>query len=227
MSARRSVLALAAALAALGCDPEPSGDNGSSGLDGGSWPMEIGQGEIAFAPLVAGEVLPYVAGTQSGHHVFVAFRMHDLDPMRVLVRVKTTVEGHDELALERSGRIGFESDGLGQDAGVAADAGAGARPSFAYAGWPAQILDAPEHVGTRTRIDVWLEDRNGRRASASETIVIRRPEHPLSTRSRVGRRPWPAASPPLSARAPSRARRSRLRPRTARRVPPRDRSRSA
>jgi len=168
----RGLSALLLALAAcVGCEePEPSLEG--SGIDGGSWPMELGRGEIDFAPLEEDDALPYVRGTQSGHHVFVAFRMRDLEPMRVLVQVTTAIEGHDELVLERRGRVTFERDG---DDGVAIDAGAPAA-TYVYAGWPAQILDAPEHVGTPVHIDVALEDRNGRSARASQTIVIAGPE---------------------------------------------------
>jgi hypothetical protein len=162
---------LLALVAWAGCQ-EPESPFEGSGLDGGSWPMELGRGELDFEPLDEGDALPYVAGTQSGHHVFVAFRMRDLDPMRVLVQVTTAVEGHDELVLERRGRVTFEADG---DDSATEDAGAPAA-TYVYAGWPAQILDAPEHVGTRVRIDVALEDRNGRSARASQTIVIAEPE---------------------------------------------------
>ncbi len=175
MSARalpRALTALLLILAPVGCEPEPDPSLEGSGLDGGTWPMELGRGELDFEPLEEGDALPYVAGTQSGHHVFVAFRMHDLDAMRVLVQVTTAVEGHDDLVLERRGRVTFETD---DDDGVAVDAGAAAA-TYVYAGWPAQILDAPEHVGARVRIDVALEDRNGRSARASQTIVIAAPE---------------------------------------------------
>jgi hypothetical protein len=167
-------LALALALAVLGCDPEPR--ENSSGLDGGSWPMELGQGEVGFAPLAEGDTLPYVAGAQGGYHVFVAFRMRDLDPMRVLVRVTTAVEGHDELVLDRRGRVTFEREANPSGAVAPADAGTGPATRYVYAGWPAQILEAGEHFGERTRIDVQLEDKNGRRASAGQTIVIGAPE---------------------------------------------------
>jgi hypothetical protein len=170
VSARRPALALALVLAVHGCDPDPG--EGSSGLDGGTWPMELGQGELAFAPLEEGDTLPYVAGAQGGYHVFVAFRMRDLDPMRVLVRVTTAVEGDDELMLDRRGRVTFEVEANPSGAVEPADAGTGPSTSYVYAGWPAQILEAGEHSGERTRIDVQLEDRNGRRASAGQTIVI-------------------------------------------------------
>jgi hypothetical protein len=161
-------------LAVLGCEPEPSA---ATGADGGAFPMELGHGELAFMPLVEGEALPYAAGTQSGHHVFVAFRMHDLDPMRVLVRVTTAVEGHAELVLERRGRVTFEpAASAAARAPSESDASAAPAAGYVYAGWPAQILAAPDHIGERTRIDVLLEDKSGRRASASETIVIGGPK---------------------------------------------------
>jgi hypothetical protein len=168
----RALTAFLLILAPVGCEPEPEPSLEGSGLDGGTWPMELGQGELDFAPLEEGDALPYARGAQGGQHVFVAFRMHDLDPMRVLVQVTTAIEGHDDLVLAHRGRVTFEPDGSDP---TTTDAGAPAA-TYVYAGWPAQIADALEHVGTRVRIDVALEDRDGRRARASQTIVIAEPE---------------------------------------------------
>jgi hypothetical protein len=138
--------------------------------------LEVGQGELAFAPLADGDTLPTVAGGQGGHHVFVSFRMRGLDPMRVLIAVTTAVEGHPELELlARRGRQSFvpEGDGHdGEDAGVDDAGTAVPAASFVYLGWPAQIRSATMYRGERATIDVMLEDRNGLTASASKTIVI-------------------------------------------------------
>jgi hypothetical protein len=170
---RAGALALALASAGLGCD-SGSGEDPlpGSGVDGGSFPMELGRGELEFEPIAEGDTLPYARGGQGGQHVFVAFRMRDLDPMRVLITVTTAIEGEADLVLERRGRVDFEPD----EDGATDDAGAQAGTSYSYAGWPAQILDADEHVGARTLIDVLLEDREGRNARAAQTVVIGPPE---------------------------------------------------
>ena len=131
--------------------------------------LEVGQGELAFAPLADGETLPTVAGGQGGHHVFVSFRMRGLDPLRMLIAVTTVIEGHPELELlARRGRQSFTpEDDPDDDAGTAVPTG-----RFVYLGWPAQIRSATMFRGERARIDVRLEDRNGLSASASKTIVI-------------------------------------------------------
>jgi hypothetical protein len=157
--------ALACAFAVSGCGGEAARDDaGPVGADAGSFAMELGQGELSFAPLSDGEALPYEHGPQGGQHVWVAFRMQDLDPARVLVQVTTMVEGHPELELQRRGRVNFEPE---------ADA---ASAAHVYAGWPAQILDAVMHEGERAHIDVLLEDRAGRRARAAAAITIAAPD---------------------------------------------------
>jgi hypothetical protein len=143
----------------------------SPAVDAGKPWMELGQGEIEFAPLEDGEALPYAHGAQGGQHVWVAFRMYGLDPLRVLVLNTNAVEGRDDLVLDLRGRVNFEPD----ESAAAHDAGAG-RALYVYAGWAAQILDAVKHPGERARIDVTLEDRAGRRASAGATIVIAEPD---------------------------------------------------
>src|SRR5262245_51532730 len=140
------------ALAATGCDgdDEPVPDDAGDAAAPAAAEMQLGKGEQAYAPLSEDETLPYAAGTQGGHHVYVGFRIRGLDPMRVLVKVRTSVEGFPELDLDRSGRVNFAP----VPAAVAAgddDAGASPDPappgSFEYYGWPAQILAAPMHEG--------------------------------------------------------------------------------
>jgi hypothetical protein len=141
----------------LGC----AADGGAS-ADAGAPDAELGQGELAFAPLAEDEALPYVAGSQGGHHVFVSFRVHGLNPMRVHVRVTTRVEDRPELDLTREGRVNFQPE--------TPDA---TRPaSYVYAGWPAQILMAPCHVGERAQIAVTLTDLDMRSVDLNQTIRI-------------------------------------------------------
>lgn len=140
--------------------------------DGGVEPrgdaqFELGQGELEFAPLSDGEALPYAAGSQGGHHVFVSFRARGLQPSRMHVSVTTAVQDRPDLVLTREGRVNFMP--------APADA---AEPAARYdfAGWPAQILFAPCHVGETARIDVTLTDLDMRSASDSRTIQIARPD---------------------------------------------------
>jgi hypothetical protein len=171
----RVATVLAALIATTAC--EESAPVVRSAEDAGMGRLEIGKGELAFAKLAEDEALPYAAGTQGGHHVFIGFRMQALDPLRVLIEVTTAVEGHPELALTRRGRQSFDPEDARADDHEDEDAGSveAPAPSFVYAGWPAQILDAPMHVGERARIDVLLEDRAGRTARAASTVVIAAP----------------------------------------------------
>jgi hypothetical protein len=149
--------------AAVGCGGT---DRAADAVAAAAPVLELGQGELSFAPLGEDEALPYVAGSQGGYHVFVSFRVHGMDPTRVLVNVTTSVEADASLTLTREGRVNFK-----QDAETAQDAGA-AESSYVYAGWPAQILMAPCHVGERVRIDATLSDLRMLSASASQTIRI-------------------------------------------------------
>lgn len=170
---RRAAWALAAAwLAACGGDarpsppskpPPPAPDAGSPELEP---ELEIGHGETMFAPLEKDQALPYVRGSQGGFHVWISFRVRGLDPQRVLIAVTTKVEGHDDLELQRRGRQDF----------VAVDGDdAGADDFYEYTGWPAQILDAPKHVGERVDIHVHLEDADARIVNGDTTVVIAAP----------------------------------------------------
>jgi hypothetical protein len=141
----------------LGC----AADGGVT-ADAGAPDAELGQGEVAFAPLAEDDALPYAAGSQGGHHVFVSFRMHRLDPLRMHVRVTTRVEDHPELDLTREGRVNFAQE-TPEGPGPA---------SYVYAGWPAQILMAPCHVGERAQIAVTLTDLEMRSVDLNQTIRI-------------------------------------------------------
>lgn len=166
--------ALLCALAAgSGCEdpaPGPAADAGGAGAGAELGQVELGKGEQVYAPLARDEALPYAAGTQGGHHVYVGFRMRGLDPSRVLVKVRTSVVGHPELDLDRSGRVNFTPETVAGDP----DAGDPPEPTgdHLYVGWPAQILAAPMHEGEQAEITVALEDRLGRTASAMQRIVI-------------------------------------------------------
>jgi hypothetical protein len=162
---RRAAGVLAAAwLAACDGGSQPSSPPAPpASADAGAAELEIGRGETVFAPIEADQALPYVRGSQGGFHVWVSFRMRGLDPERVLIAVTTKVEGHDDLELERRGRQNFIA--LDED-----DAGAAA--TYEYTGWPAQILDAPKHVGERVDIHVHLQDVDARIVNGDTTVVI-------------------------------------------------------
>ncbi|HKP58256.1 MAG TPA: hypothetical protein VJV78_16125 [Polyangiales bacterium] len=147
MSAARSCAALLLA-GLLAC---------SSEADSGSIEAELGQGEIEFAPLAEDDTLPYAAGSQGGHHVFISFRARGIDPERVLVSVETTIEDRPKLTLRREGRVNFEPSG---------------KDTHDYAGWPAQILLAPCHEGERAHIAATLTDREDRSVDLERWIRI-------------------------------------------------------
>ena len=133
--------------------------------------MTLGRGELEFAPLSEDDELPFVAGAQGGHHVFVSFRVVNMDPKRMHVKVTTAVADHPELDLTREGRVNFEPDMSDAD-------GASGSQTYAYAGWPAQILEAPCHPGERVRIEVTLTDLRMQVAHAEQTIRLATPDTP-------------------------------------------------
>ena len=156
MSAARSCAALLLA-GLLAC---------SSEADSGSIEAELGQGEIEFAPLAEDDTLPYAAGSQGGHHVFISFRARGIDPERVLVSVETTIEDRPKLTLRREGRVNFEPSG---------------KDTHDYAGWPAQILLAPCHKGERAHIAATLTDREDRSVDLERWIHIGEGPEPSPT----------------------------------------------
>jgi hypothetical protein len=83
------------------------------------------------------------------------------------VKVTTAVEGEPTLVLSREGRVNFKPDAA--DGEHAPDAGAA---TFVYAGWPAQILMAPCHVGERAHIEATLTDLQMRSVTIAQTIRI-------------------------------------------------------
>ena len=132
--------------------------------------MALGRGELEFAPLAEDDELPFVAGAQGGHHVFVSFRVVNMDPKRMHVKVATSVFEHPELGLTREGRVTFESE--------MSEASGADSQTYAYAGWPAQILKAPCHPGERVRIEVTLTDLQMQVAHAEQTIRLATPDTP-------------------------------------------------
>jgi hypothetical protein len=162
---RRAAWVLAAAwLAACDGGSQPSSPPAPphAPADAGPAELEIGRGETIFAPIEKDQALPYVRGSQGGFHVWISFRVRGLDPERVLIAVTTKVEGHDDLELERRGRQNF----------VALDEeDAGAAGTYEYTGWPAQIRDAPKHVGERVDIHVHLQDVDARIVNGDTTAT--------------------------------------------------------
>ena len=138
----------------------------AAGVEEAALEAELGAGETEFAELAKDDTLPYVAGAQGGHHVYVSFRASGLDPERVLVSVETSVEDHDELKLRRQGRVDFAADG---------------GEHYVYAGWPAQILRAPCHRGERALIRVELTDREARSVELERWIRIGEGPEPSAT----------------------------------------------
>jgi hypothetical protein len=156
-----------------------SGDDAGDGRPGdppSMISMALGRGELEFAPLLEDDELPFVAGAQGGHHVFVSFRVVNMDPKRMHVKVTTSVFEHPELDLTREGRVSFEADM--SEADMSEADGAADPQTYAYAGWPAQILKAPCHPGERVRIQVTLTDLRMQLANAEQTIRLATPDTP-------------------------------------------------
>jgi hypothetical protein len=151
----------AALLAGCAGSGDEAGDAGP-GDPPGMVSMALGSGELEFAPLEEDDELPFVAGAQGGHHVFVSFRVVNMDPKRMHVKVSTSVFERPELDLTREGRVTFEDDSH----------------QSTYAGWPAQILEAPCHPGERVRIQVTLTDLRMQVANAEQTIRLATPDTP-------------------------------------------------
>jgi hypothetical protein len=158
-------LPVLACASACGSATKPGPDGDGPGLA----EVELGQGELEFSPLSEDEALPYAAGAQGGHHVFVSFRVRQLRPSRMHVSVTTAIEGRPDRVLTREGRVNFAPAPADTDESDAAE-------RFDFAGWPAQILFAPCHPGEAVRIDVILTDLDMRSASDSRTIRIAAPQ---------------------------------------------------
>ena len=161
---------MAAVLVGCAGSGDQAGDGGT-GDPPGMISMALGRGDLEFSPLAEDDELPFVAGAQGGHHVFVSFRVVNMDPKRMHVTVTTSVFEHPELDLTREGRVNFEAE-------MSAVDGAADSQTYAYAGWPAQILKAPCHPGERVRIEVTLTDLRMQVANAEQTIRLATPDTP-------------------------------------------------
>lgn len=166
---------IAAALA-IGCAERPApsaeldADTPSEG-GGATVTFELGKGQFTFEPLTDGEELPIFAGPQGGHHVYVSMRVRGIGPERVVVRSTTAIGADPDLVLEWGSRVTFRAESS-SDAGGSLDAAIDQHAYHVYTGWPAQLIDAPEHVGERARVEMKLEDARGHRASDARTVVI-------------------------------------------------------
>jgi hypothetical protein len=137
-------------------------------VDAGRPELEIGGGELAFEPLAEDATLPFVRGGQGGTHVYVSFRERGLLPKRIAIEVTTTISEDPELVLSRRGRVGFEPE--------SGDGGAGER--YVFPGWPAEMIEAAEHVGESVVVAVTLTDTAGMSAHAEKSIVIAPTDRP-------------------------------------------------
>jgi len=152
-SVRWMVLGSACALLACGDETQSKGEPGI---------LELGGGEVRFEMVADAQHLPLHAGTQGGHHVWLSMRVQGLDPEQVLFVLDVTPEGPSPLAHTE---VELDFVPVPDRAGV-----------FEFVGWPARVLSAECAVNKSVRLNVRLEDQQGRTAEGELRIVADPPK---------------------------------------------------
>lgn len=150
---RRALCALAATSLALwvtGCEPEPPP---------GPLSVELGLGDLpVFMPLGAGSSLQLHRGAQGGQHVYFSLRVYGLPEDESLVRASLIrVQDGESLAFPLTQSLTFERSELAPDAHE--------RTRLPL------VVDSPE-AGTTVRLEVEVEDADGRRSQASHEGLL-------------------------------------------------------
>lgn len=164
---RRIVVLLAILSAACGGSDDAlvldaSSDAGDDAGDEAHTSVELGSGETAFEPTVDAQHLKLYAGTQGGHHVWLSFRAHGLEPRGVrmtldVVPAPPAQPAHSDVV------INLDPAPDGSDA-------------YEFIGWPARILDPECAVGELVELSLTLTDQSGKQASGALGVIPDPPE---------------------------------------------------
>jgi hypothetical protein len=129
--------------------------------------LALGTGESHFETVEEGAILPLVAGSQGGHHVWLSMRMAGLDPSTTrmildVVPAPLAPPAHTDVSLHFDARAAAD-DGLTHE----------------FVGWPARVLRPECAEGKPVTLSVQLTDGQGRKASASLRVVAGEPDLPF------------------------------------------------
>jgi hypothetical protein len=127
----------------------------------------LGTGESHFETVEEGATLPLVAGSQGGHHVWLSMRMAGLDPSTTrmvldVVPAPLAPSAHTDVSLH------FDTRAAAEDA-----------LTYEFVGWPARVLRPECAAGKSVTLSVQLTDGQGRKASASLSVVAGEPDLPF------------------------------------------------
>ncbi|MBE2250538.1 MAG: hypothetical protein IAE78_13465 [Myxococcus sp.] len=160
MSLRAPALALTVGLLLAACGPAslPPPDLDAGVVlteDGGTVPLlELGTGTQTFAPLVAGQTVPVIAGPQGGFHIWAAVRTRaPLDPTLLRLAVKVKFAGAELTSTDY--RVTLVKNG----------------PYAEWYGMTALVPDPDVVRGKPTTVEVVATDSAGRTATDSRSLI--------------------------------------------------------
>ena len=144
--------------------PTPGSDAGPMPpVDAGSLvpaaELTLGTGELAFAPVAEGQVLPLVHGFQGLQHVWVSVRARDFDPDRAIITLSLDRVGDGRPAADDLRvRLPFDVD-----------------PAGAYVervGLQLVVLEPNLALGEQLRLTAAIDNPLGAHATASAHITV-------------------------------------------------------
>lgn len=167
-SFRRHLVCAALALAGLsgcgsdGADPAGSEEEGPR--------VQLGTGRTVFEPLPEDGRVTLIAGIQGGFHVWTSFVAEGFSSSLLRMDLATRWDAREDSSMSVSGSITVRParDAAGDEV-------------LGMIGWPAGIFNPTCANGQRLRVDVSVEDVDGRSASDSRHWYVDVPEEHRSS----------------------------------------------
>lgn len=126
-----------------------SSTNGTASTDS-SRSVVLGTGEAEFQPMDGEPEITLVHGAQGGFHVWASFLAYGFDTERLDMVLTTSVDGSSDEPLIMHASLTTRE--VTDDQGL---------PARTFAGFPAQIRNAPCVNGRRVRVDLKLSEGGG------------------------------------------------------------------
>ena len=133
----------------------------------GEGTLEIGTGESQFEGLTDGQEVELIYGAQGGYHVWLSLRAEGIEPQRTQMRIET--QRADESMAPQVSEVRVDLRQAGADTGD---------PQSAFSemiGWPAVLSQPGCFVDRLLRIEVTLQDKQGRIARDERFVTPKAP----------------------------------------------------
>lgn len=123
--------------------------------------LELGTGEASFQPLMSGQQVQLVAGTQGGYHVWLSLRAQGFQGQRLRM----------QLALQPGPPAPLAASDLDVSFAPLHDSAQADLGWTEHVGWPAQLLQPWCAIDKPLNIQATVSDTQGHSASAAMQIV--------------------------------------------------------